>query len=108
MSILKEIDWKDAARLDALQSRIDPQTARTLDRALSGEELSFEEGLLLAKAGGRELEALVLAADRIRKQRVGDTITYVVNRNINFTNICFVGCRFCAFSRAPREGVSPV
>jgi FO synthase len=90
-------------RLDALLPKIDPAIARTLDRALDGKELGFDDGLRLARTEGREMEALVLAADRIRRERVGDVITYVLNRNINFTNVCFVGCRFCAFSRAPRE-----
>jgi 7,8-didemethyl-8-hydroxy-5-deazariboflavin synthase CofH subunit len=89
--------------LEALLPRIDPAVAGVLERALAGNELDFDDGLLLARARGHELEALLLAADRIRRERVGDLITYVVNRNINFTNICFVGCRFCAFSRAPRE-----
>jgi 7,8-didemethyl-8-hydroxy-5-deazariboflavin synthase CofH subunit len=90
-------------RLDALLPRIDPAIARTLDKALNGSELGFDDGLRLARTEGQEMEALVLAADRVRRERVGDVITYVVNRNINFTNVCFVGCRFCAFSRAPRE-----
>src|SRR5437762_2743764 len=47
------------------------------------------------------LEALVAVADQLRQQTVGDTITYVVNRNINFTNVCFVGCSFCGFGRGP-------
>lgn len=89
--------------LDDLLTRIDPKVAGVLDRALSGGELNFEDGLLLARSKGQEMAALVLAADRIRRERVGDVITYVINRNINFTNVCFVGCRFCAFSRAPRE-----
>ena len=89
--------------LDALLPRIDPAIARTLDKALNGSELGFDDGLRLARTEGQEMEALVLAADRVRRERVGDVITYVVNRNINFTNVCFVGCRFCAFSRAPRE-----
>ena len=84
-------------------TRIDSKVARALDRAIRGDELGFEDGVLLANATGAEMEALVLAADRVRRERVGDRITYVVNRNINFTNICFIGCRFCAFSRAPRE-----
>jgi FO synthase len=46
---------------------------------------------------------LILAADILRCELAGNIITYVVNRNINFTNICFVGCKFCAFSRGPRE-----
>jgi 7,8-didemethyl-8-hydroxy-5-deazariboflavin synthase CofH subunit len=98
-----EIQWDDAGRLDALLPKIDARVSRSLDRALNGQELDFDEGVLLAEARGAEMEALVLAADRVRRKRVGDVITYVVNRNINFTNICFVGCRFCAFSRAPRE-----
>jgi len=103
MSVLNDILWDESGRLDTLLTKIEPAAARVLDRALNGEELSFEDGLLLGRTEGAELEALVLAADRIRRERVGDVITYVVNRNINFTNICFVGCRFCAFSRAPRE-----
>jgi len=103
MNVLNEIQWDTQGRLDVLLSQIDPQVARTLTRALEGGELDFDDGLRLARARGHEMEALVLAADRIRRERVGEVITYVVNRNINFTNICFVGCRFCAFSRAPRE-----
>jgi 7,8-didemethyl-8-hydroxy-5-deazariboflavin synthase CofH subunit len=72
-----------------------------LDAAVSGAELTFEQGLLLATAEGPALEALVLAADQLRREAVGDAITYVVNRNINFTNICFVGCSFCGFGRGP-------
>lgn len=103
MSILQDIQWDAPRRLDSLLSMIDPAVATALERALEGQELNFDEGLALARSRGHELEALVLAADRIRQNRVGDVVTYVVNRNINFTNICFIGCRFCAFSRAPRE-----
>lgn len=103
MKTLSEIHWDEPGRLEALLDRIDPIIARTLEKALGGEEIGFEEGLRLARTTGHELEALVLAADRVRRQRAGDVITYVVNRNVNFTNVCFIGCRFCAFSRAPRE-----
>ncbi|HWP44554.1 MAG TPA: radical SAM protein, partial [Blastocatellia bacterium] len=89
--------------LEAKLSEVRPEVRRALESAIAGRELGFEEGLLLAEADGAELEALVIAADLVRRERVGDVITYVINRNINFTNICFVGCRFCAFSRAPRE-----
>jgi 7,8-didemethyl-8-hydroxy-5-deazariboflavin synthase CofH subunit len=64
-------------------------------------ELSFEQGLVLATAEGSALEALVAVADQLRRETVGDAITYVVNRNINFTNVCFVGCSFCGFGRGP-------
>jgi FO synthase len=72
-----------------------------LDAAASGAELTFEQGLLLATAEGPALQALVAVADQLRRETVGDAITYVVNRNINFTNVCFVGCSFCGFGRGP-------
>src|SRR5437667_9470482 len=103
MKVLSDILWDESGRLDTLLPKIDSAVAKAIDRALKGEELGFDDGLLLARTRGAEMEALVLAADHIRRVRVGDVITYVVNRNINFTNICFIGCRFCAFSRAPRE-----
>src|SRR5882762_1079710 len=67
----------------------------------TGAELTFEQGLILALAEDAALEALVAVADQLRQQTVGDAITYVVNRNINFTNVCFVGCSFCGFGRGP-------
>jgi len=72
-----------------------------LDAALEGEKLGFEEGCTLAHAERKDLTALVVAADELRRRQVGDVITYVVNRNINFTNVCMVGCAFCGFGRGP-------
>src|SRR6266446_5633997 len=72
-----------------------------LHAAACATELTFEQGLVLATAQGPALEALVAVADRLRRETVGDAITYVVNRNINFTNVCFVGCSFCGFGRGP-------
>jgi 7,8-didemethyl-8-hydroxy-5-deazariboflavin synthase CofH subunit len=69
--------------------------------ALSGSEPTFEQGLQLATAEGASLQALLAVADHMRRETVGDAITYVVNRNINFTNVCFVGCSFCGFGRGP-------
>ena len=103
MSAVNDIHWGEPGRLDTLLTKIDPAIALLLNKALTGVEIDFDEGLALARTRGHEMEALVLAADLVRRERVGDVITYVVNRNINFTNICFIGCRFCAFSRAPRE-----
>ncbi|MDV6270655.1 bifunctional FO biosynthesis protein CofGH [Rhodococcus globerulus] len=60
------------------------------------------EYVTMAYADGAELDAVTAFADRLRAERVGDAVTYVVNRNINFTNICYTGCRFCAF--AQRKG----
>jgi FO synthase len=69
----------------------------------SGADLSREESLVLARADGDDLLGLLVAADGLRRDLAGNLVTYVVNRNINFTNVCFVGCKFCAFSRGPRE-----
>src|ERR1043166_5769237 len=71
--------------------------------SLDGGVLSREQCLLLANSTGNDLLGLLVAANVIRRELAGNIVTYVVNRNINFTNICFVGCKFCAFSRGPRE-----
>ena len=76
-----------------------PAVARSLDRALSGHDLSIEEAAGLFDARGRDLHVLTLVADELRRQQVGEIVTYVVNRNINFTNVCVKRCGFCAFSR---------
>ncbi len=64
--------------------------------------LSDDDYLALATADGPELDAIAAFADQLRRDTVGDDVTYIVNRNINFTNICYTGCRFCAF--AQRKG----
>jgi len=84
----------------ALRS-VSPAIARILERALEGRELSREEGLVLAEMPDGSVDELAAVADEIRRRRVGDIVTYVVNRNINFTNICIIGCKFCAFSTGP-------
>jgi FO synthase len=77
--------------------------ADVLDRALSGRELSIDDGLLLLATRDADLAALLRAADHARAEDIGPVVTYVVNRNINFTNICFVGCQFCAFARHRKD-----
>ncbi|GGI02537.1 bifunctional FO biosynthesis protein CofGH [Egicoccus halophilus] len=75
------------------------EVAAALARAQAGTVLDDAEALLLFDTTGAELEALAAAADELRRDAVGDTVTYVVNRNLNFTNICYTGCRFCAFAQ---------
>jgi 5-amino-6-(D-ribitylamino)uracil---L-tyrosine 4-hydroxyphenyl transferase len=71
-----------------------------LERVLSGQDLQQEEGVFLLKQNAPAAIAQIrTAADQLRQQLVGDTVTYVVNRNINFTNICEQHCNFCAFRR---------
>src|SRR5438045_3957050 len=89
--------------VEQLLGRLEPTVARVLDRALGGHELTVDEGAMLFEVHGRELHALCLVADELRRQAVGDAVTYVVNRNINFTNVCVKRCGFCAFSRDHRD-----
>src|SRR5882757_6371913 len=72
----------------------------------NGADLSLEESYALAACEGDDLLGLLVAANMLRAELTGNIVTYVVNRNINFTNVCFVGCKFCAFSRGPREADS--
>jgi 7,8-didemethyl-8-hydroxy-5-deazariboflavin synthase CofH subunit len=82
---------------------IDREVRHVLGRALDGGELTVDEGIRLSQVQGRELHALALVADEMRRRQAGDIVTYVVNRNINFTNVCIKHCTFCAFSRDHRE-----
>ena len=70
---------------------------------LDGGILTRDQCLTLANSDGDDFLGLLVAANELRRELAGNIVTYVVNRNINFTNICFVGCKFCAFSRGPRE-----
>jgi len=70
-----------------------------LNRALAGDDLSPEEGVVLLQADKTAISAIQETADQLRYRQAGDTVTYVINRNINFTNICEQHCSFCAFRR---------
>jgi len=87
------------ASLEQLLSAVTPSTGRILDGALSGADLTIEEATELFDSDGSDLLALIAAADHLRARTAGDVVTYVVNRNINFTNVCVKACGFCAFSR---------
>lgn len=82
---------------------IDPVIADTLNRALDDKELSAKDAVELFECNDSELNALILVADELRRRKVGDLVTFVVNRNVNFTNVCIKQCGFCAFSRDFRE-----
>ena len=94
------LEWPDVAQSVA------PEIRYSLEKILDsqdGSAVSQEEAFALAHAEGDDLLGLLAAANWLREELSGNLVTYVVNRNINFTNICFVGCKFCAFSRGPRE-----
>ena len=89
--------------LEGLYKNADPVIVEILSNALSEKEISVKEGVELYKTTGLEFHLVGLVADEIRKRRVGDVVSYVVNRNINFTNVCIKQCGFCAFSRDFRK-----
>ncbi len=108
-------DW-DAVRADAIRiaapvargrsapERLSPEVTEALRLCERSPSLLLDpahDGSALAVLGarGRDLQAVVAVADAVRRDTVGETVTYVVNRNINFTNICYTGCRFCAFAQ---------
>ncbi len=85
--------------IDLLHSRVSPEVRGVLESALEGRELSRADALALLAAQGPDFHALMRVADQARFDDVGDEVSYVVCRNINFTNICYVGCSFCGFAR---------
>lgn len=89
--------------LDSLFKNSDPIISEILSNALSDKEISIKEGIELYNVDGTDFHLIGLVADEIRRRRVGDIVSYVVNRNINFTNVCIKQCGFCAFSRDFRE-----
>jgi FO synthase len=80
-----------------------PAFERALEKASTGKELAEEEIALLFSARGPEMTALTHAADQLRRDTNGETVTFVINRNINYTNMCYFKCGFCAFSKGPRS-----
>jgi FO synthase subunit 2 len=89
--------------IDSLFRNADPIVSEILNKSLSEKEISSKDGLTLYKTKGIDFHLVGLVADELRKRRVGNIVSYVVNRNINFTNVCIKQCGFCAFSRDFRE-----
>ncbi|HCA84703.1 MAG TPA: 7,8-didemethyl-8-hydroxy-5-deazariboflavin synthase [Streptomyces sp.] len=96
-------DWealREAAAPGMVPSRIDGDVRSALATAADDPtRLTDEEALALLHADGPALDALCGVADDVRRAAVGDEVTYIVTRNINFTNVCYTGCRFCAFAQ---------
>ena len=89
--------WLVETSLNDSLSECSAPVRRVLEHALEGHPPTFQEGLLLASAADADLRAVLSTADALRRETNGSAITYVVNRNLNFTNICYVGCSFCGF-----------
>ena len=97
------IDKETPTTLAALMAGVRSDVADVLNRALAGEDITVEDADLLFETAGTEFMAMTMVADELRRRVVGDLVTYVVNRNVNFTNVCIKRCGFCAFSRDFRE-----
>jgi FO synthase len=100
-------EWDDdgwrAGEHDEGLSRLDPDLVGILERSLADTPPRIAEIERLFRARGSEVEAIARVADTLRARRCGDTVTYVVNRNINYTNQCYFRCGFCGFSRGPKS-----
>jgi 7,8-didemethyl-8-hydroxy-5-deazariboflavin synthase CofH subunit len=92
----RELSWEQALRTAS------PRITTILEKALGGINIDFDDGLALCDVVDADFVALVKVANELRRRAVGDPVTYVVNRNLNFTNVCIVGCAFCGFGRGPR------
>lgn len=82
---------------------IAPQLREIIDQAIQGRELSEQQIVRLFQARGPELAFVCQQADALRSRTSGDEITYVINRNINYTNVCYFKCQFCAFSKGKQS-----
>jgi 7,8-didemethyl-8-hydroxy-5-deazariboflavin synthase CofH subunit len=108
---MQGLSWCDRQTLQGttwtdVQRRVSSPLRSAIEKVLASHDggvLTREECVLLANADGDDLFGMVVAANELRRRMVGDLISYVITRNINFTNVCFVGCKFCAFSVGPRD-----
>jgi len=94
--------WTAGAPQDALED-LHPELAGILERSLAGTPPRRDEVEALFRARGAEVEAVARVADTLRERTCGEVVTYVVNRNINYTNQCYFRCGFCGFSRGPKS-----
>jgi 7,8-didemethyl-8-hydroxy-5-deazariboflavin synthase CofH subunit len=94
--VWREVSWEQSLRAAS------PRIAKVLEKALSGIDLDVDDGLALCGTADADFVAVIKVANELRRRATGDQVTYVVNRNMNFTNVCFVGCAFCGFGKGPR------
>jgi 7,8-didemethyl-8-hydroxy-5-deazariboflavin synthase CofH subunit len=99
----KETEAPVFTNIDQLMRGVSVSAGRILDKALSDREISPDEAITLFETQGLDLMALMATADALRQRQVGDRVTYVKVRNINFTNVCYTACKFCEFGRQERD-----
>src|SRR5207248_6421119 len=94
-------DLDPPALLPAARAAAGGAVAEVLDGVLAGQEVGIDEIVTLLAARGPEVARVAEVADQLRRDIVGDEVTFVRNRNINYTNVCTYRCKFCAFSKGP-------
>jgi len=99
---LKDPRWQETSWEQAVGGA-SPRVASVLEKALAGKNLESGDGLALCAAADDDLRAVIKVADELRRRAAGSQVTYVVNRNLNFTNVCIVGCAFCGFGKGPHS-----
>src|SRR5689334_16118397 len=98
----EELEQFPGLEWERLAPKLQPANRATVETVLDTQDsgtIPREQWLQLANSEGDDLLGLLVAANALRSELAGNIVTYVVNRNINFTNVCFIGCKFCAFSR---------
>jgi FO synthase len=91
------------AHIDQLMRGVSAPVGRILEHALTAQDITPAEAITLFDTQGVDLLALMATADALRQRQVGDRVTYVKVRNINFTNVCYTACKFCEFGRQERD-----
>ncbi|MEL7390513.1 MAG: radical SAM protein, partial [Pseudomonadota bacterium] len=101
------VDIYKAASEAIPQGRVSDGVRRILDIALVGRrDITEDEAITLFKAQGADREAVFMVADALRMRANGNFVSFVVNRNINFTNVCYMGCRFCGFAKRAEDAAA--
>ena len=85
--------------LESILRDIDPVISDILNQSLDSKNISIKQAIELLQTTGTEMIMTAMVADNLRRKAVGDNVTFVINRNINFTNVCIKRCGFCAYSR---------
>ena len=101
--MLHHTEAPTCANLDQVMRSVSGPVGRILDKACTDQDLTPAQAITLFATQGIDLLALIATADALRQQQVGDQITYVKVRNINFTNVCYTACKFCEFGRQERD-----
>ncbi len=95
----KLFSFKDENKTNINWNNCSNTVRSILEGYLAGKEISVQDGIELFSAGPTDEKFICDIANQIRKKKTGDVVSFVVNRNINFTNICYMGCKFCNFSK---------